>query len=568
MNMLTNLKIGTRLALGFSLVMLLSFLTTSIAMWRLHDVAQETRTMMHEPLAKERYISDWYRVIQAAVRRTAAIAKSSDASLTKFFADDAAATSKLATDMQNKVESLLVTDEEKKLFAAVGEKRKAYIAAREAVVKAKNEGQLDQANKLLEDQFMPAAASYQQLVQDLLDNQRKHIDASAAKIEADYQSGSKTLIAIAVLSLCLGTLAAYVLVAGILRQLGCEPKYAVDIANSIATGDLSVPVSVKAGDTTSLLYSMKMMRDRLSGIVTQVRSGTEAIVSASNQIAAGNQDLSSRTEQEASSLEETAASMEELSGTVKQNAEHAAQAKALAQVTSDVALRGGEVVSQVVTRMDSINHSAQKIADIITVIDGIAFQTNILALNAAVEAARAGEQGRGFAVVASEVRALAQRSASAAKEIKELINTSVREVAAGSALVDQAGTTMEEVVESVKKVSNLVAEIAEASAEQSSGISQVHQAVSQMDQVTQQNATLVEESASAATSLQEQARLLDEIVRQFKVDSVSTPTATEITVPRAQAIKPVKLAPKQGVRPNTRMVANGVPIATEEWEQF
>lgn len=567
MSIFNDFRIGTRLTLGFALVIFLSLLTTSVALWHLHDVARETRTMMQEPLAKERYIADWYRVIQAAVRRTAAIAKSSDTSLGKFFEADAAATTKLATEMQGKVENLLVTAEERKLFAEVGEKRKAYIASRDAVVKAKNDGQIELANKILDEQFMPAADMYQKLVQDLLDNQRKSIDTSAAAIEAGYASASKTLIAIAVASLALGAVAAWMIVAGILRQLGGEPKYAAEIAGRIADGDLAVRIEVKPGDTTSLMHAMKTMRDQLNDIVTQVRTGTDSIVAASVQIAAGNQDLSARTEQEASSLEETAASMEELTGTVRQNAEHADEAKALAEETSQVALRGGETVSRVVARMESINRSAQKIADIISVIDGIAFQTNILALNAAVEAARAGEQGKGFAVVASEVRALAQRSASAAKEIKELINTSVSEVADGSQLVNQAGVTMNDVVESVRKVSGLIAEIAAACSEQSAGITQVHQAVSQMDQVTQQNASLVEESASAAAALKDQAAMLGATVRRFRTDdAVSTPQAA------ASATRVVELKPARRtvpvVKPDSRRVANGAPVASGDWEEF
>jgi methyl-accepting chemotaxis protein len=264
------------------------------------------------------------------------------------------------------------------------------------------------------------------------------------------------------------------------------------------------------------MFAMKTMRDNLNRIVEEVRTGTDTIATASGEIASGNMDLSSRTEQQASSLEETASSMEELTGTVKQNADNALQANQLALSASEVALMGGEVVAQVVDTMGSINDSAKKIVDIIGVIDGIAFQTNILALNAAVEAARAGEQGRGFAVVATEVRNLAQRSAAAAKEIKTLIGDSVDKVNTGSKLVNQAGSTMDEIVGSVKRVSDIISEIAAASREQSAGIEQVNQAITQMDQVTQQNAALVEEAAAAAGSLEEQAASLVDAVKVFK----------------------------------------------------
>jgi methyl-accepting chemotaxis protein len=302
------------------------------------------------------------------------------------------------------------------------------------------------------------------------------------------------------------------------KSLGGDPEDVADIAHKIAAGDLAVKVNTKANDQSSLLFAMKTMRDSLAKVVGEVRQGTDTIATASAQIAAGNMDLSSRTEQQASSLEETAASMEELTSTVKQNADNARQANQLAESASSVAVKGGRVVSQVVDTMSAINSSSKKIVDIIGVIDGIAFQTNILALNAAVEAARAGEQGRGFAVVAAEVRSLAQRSAAAAKEIKALIGDSVEKVDEGSKQVLDAGQTMDEIVGSVKRVTDIMAEITVASQEQTSGIEQINQAITQMDQVTQQNAALVEEAAAAAASLQEQATGLSQVVSVFKLD--------------------------------------------------
>jgi methyl-accepting chemotaxis protein len=303
------------------------------------------------------------------------------------------------------------------------------------------------------------------------------------------------------------------------RQLGGEPGYAADVVGRIASGDLTESVQARTARSGSLLFSIKRMQDQLTDVVVRIKTSSDAIATASGQIAAGNQDLSSRTEEQASSLEETAASMEELTSTVKQNADNARQANQLALSASEVAVKGGNVVGQVVDTMASINASSKKIVDIIGVIDGIAFQTNILALNAAVEAARAGEQGRGFAVVASEVRSLAQRSGAAAKEIKGLIDDSVGKVDVGSALVGEAGKTMAEIVGSVKRVTDIIGEITAASQEQSTGIEQVNQAIAQMDQVTQQNAALVEEAAAAAQSMQEQAANLVEAVSVFRLEA-------------------------------------------------
>ena len=302
------------------------------------------------------------------------------------------------------------------------------------------------------------------------------------------------------------------------RQIGGEPGYATEVVNRVAAGDLTVHVDIRKGDTHSLLYAISQMQHELVRIIDRIRQSTATIATASSQIAAGNQDLSSRTEEQASSLEQTAASMEELTSTVKQNADNARQANQLAVSASSVAVRGGSAVSQVVDTMSAINASSKKIVDIISVIDGIAFQTNILALNAAVEAARAGEQGRGFAVVAAEVRNLAQRSAAAAKEIKTLIDDSVSKVGEGSQQVAQAGRTMDEIVDSVRRVTDIMAEITAASQEQNQGIEQINQAITQMDQVTQQNAALVEEAAAAAQSLQEQAAGLSQVVSVFRLD--------------------------------------------------
>jgi len=346
-------------------------------------------------------------------------------------------------------------------------------------------------------------------------SKRNEIDEVNAKVE--IATSTWIMLAILLGAIALTTLFSVVVTRGLMRQLGGEPAYAADIAGKIAAGDLAVEITTRENEESSLLFAIKSMRDSLANIVGQVRIGTETIATASSQIASGNLDLSSRTEKQASALGETATAMDELSATVKQNADNAQQANLLASGTSKIAVVGSAVMSQVVDTMGSINESAKKIVDIISVIEGIAFQTNILALNAAVEAARAGEQGRGFAVVASEVRSLAQRSATAAKEINALISDSVQKVAAGSKLVDQAGSTMQEIVEGIQRVSNVVDEISTASHEQTTGIDQIHQAITQMDEVTQQNAALVEQAAAASGSLHEQADNLTRLVNVFRL---------------------------------------------------
>jgi len=339
---------------------------------------------------------------------------------------------------------------------------------------------------------------------------------------------------------------------------------AVEIARTVASGDLSTHIHVSGTDEIGmLLKSLKDMHDSLADIVGKVRAGTISIAQASKEIAEGNQDLSARTEEQASSLEETAASMEELTTTVKRNGDNAGQASVLASDASSVAVRGGEAVAQVIHTMGSINESSKKIVDIIGVIDGIAFQTNILALNAAVEAARAGEQGRGFAVVASEVRNLAQRSAAAAKEIKSLIGDSVDKVEAGSRLVGQAGTTMNEVVTSVQRVTSIIAEIAVASGEQNAGIDQINSAVSQMDAVTQQNAALVEQASAAAEAMQQQAASLAQAVSVFKIHESHMLAAP---APRSRAH--ARPAAVRAAAPRISAAPKAVAAGQEDWEEF
>jgi methyl-accepting chemotaxis protein len=366
-------------------------------------------------------------------------------------------------------------------------------------------------------QLLKDSRALEEVLEKMVAHSDMQAKASMDGAAQTYKTSRLLMLAMALIGI-LASVGLGVLVARLLaRQLGGEPGYAADVVGRIASGDLTVGVEARSADDGSVLHSIKQMQDQLTHVVGRIKLSTDAIATASGQIASGNHDLSSRTEEQASSLEQTAASMEELTSTVKQNADNARQANQLALSASEVAVKGGDVVSQVVNTMASINASSKKIVDIIGVIDGIAFQTNILALNAAVEAARAGEQGRGFAVVAAEVRNLAQRSAAAAKEIKGLIDDSVGKVDAGSQLVGEAGKTMEEIVGSVKRVTDIIGEITAASQEQTSGIEQINQAITQMDQVTQQNAALVEEAAAAAQSMQEQAGNLVEAVSVFKL---------------------------------------------------
>jgi methyl-accepting chemotaxis protein-1 (serine sensor receptor) len=418
------------------------------------------------------------------------------------------------SDQWAKYMATYLTDDEKALAKAFIDSRTQFVdrglkptmAALRAqdpeAVKAAATGPLSQL-------FLPAQKDMQALIKLQIDVARQEYDAALAR----YERARMLAIVLIVAGCLLGSAVAWFLIRGI----GASIAQALRLAQSVADGDLSQTVRVDSNDEIGqLLAALAKMNASLAGIVGKVRTGSDAIGTASQQIAAGNQDLSSRTEQQASSLEETAASMEELTSTVKNNADNARQANLLAQAASSVAERGGAVVEQVVVTMQDIHASSGKIADIIGVIDGIAFQTNILALNAAVEAARAGEQGRGFAVVASEVRNLAQRSAAAAKEIKALIENSVHSVATGSTLVGQAGDTMREIVGSVQRVTDIMAEITAASVEQTSGIEQINEAVLQMDQVTQQNAALVEEAAAAAEAMQDQAAQLAQAVSVFR----------------------------------------------------
>ncbi len=404
----------------------------------------------------------------------------------------------------------------------------------------------------------------------LLEKASKAIADNATTVAAQAEKAGSRATIISLILMAVSFIVAVIIGIFVSRAIVHPLDEAVKLARAVAEGDLTQRIEVRSTDEIGqLMQALKDMNESLVRVVSQVRSGTDTVATASSQIASGNLDLSSRTEEQASSLEETASSMEELTSTVKQNAENARQANQLVSSTADVAVKGGRVVGEVVDTMASIKDSSRKIADIIGVIDGIAFQTNILALNAAVEAARAGEQGRGFAVVASEVRNLAQRSAGAAKEIKSLIEDSAGKVDAGGKLVDEAGKTMGEIVSSVKRVTDIMSEIAAASAEQSSGIEQVNQAVGQMDEMTQQNAALVEEASAAAESLQDQAGKLAQAVSVFKLEGMGYSTAPGLSAPsgviQKKPVAKLKSSGATATRGKKLAVAGG---GSEEWEEF
>ncbi len=434
-------------------------------------------------------------------------------------------------------------------------------------------------DKAAMDAFRSEIAEFTKAESTLLD------ERSAAM--ASTASATTYILALGGIGLCLATaILGLVLGRSVLRQLGGEPGSAVEVADRVTGGDLSVSIPVKPNDTSSVMANLARMQDSLATLVSKVRQNSESVATASAQIAQGNQDLSGRTEKQASALQQTAATMDELGSTVRQNADSAKQASQLAQGASAVASQGKEVVGKVVTTMQGINESSRRIGDIISVIDGIAFQTNLLALNAAVEAARAGEQGRGFAVVASEVRSLAQRSADAAKEIKNLIGQSVRQVEQGTLLVDEAGKTMGEIVSSIQRVTDIVAQISSANVEQSTGVQQVGEAVSQMDQATQQNAALVEESAAAAESLRAQAQQLVEAVSVFKLAYSGSADAVKHSSPPAQSASTERTTPRSkpaGALPTprreqqpastastaqTQQAGTTVKVGHDEWASF
>ena len=551
-----NWRTGALLGSGFGVVLALMALIAVIGVMGLQTVRNATHEMVQDSMVKERLVAEWLRATSSNAVRTLALIKSYDPRVQSSLQDEIDATSRQISGLQKKIDSMPSTAEERTAAAVVATKRSAYLAKRIAIIKLKDSGSNAQAADMVDKDLVPVLNDYVASIQAVLDLQQRQIDQAGASIEQLFVTARATIVVLGAAALAAGAALAWSLTRGITQPLA----EALLIAETVAGGDLSQEFKTKrGGDFGRLLRGMGEMEDTLTDLVTRIKASSDTIAVASGQIAAGNQDLSQRTDEQASSLEETAAAMEQLTGTVKQNADNALHANQLAQSASEVAKRGGSVVGKVVATMTSINESSKRIADIIGVIDGIAFQTNILALNAAVEAARAGEQGRGFAVVASEVRSLAQRSAAAAKEIKVLIEDSVAKVGSGATLVNQAGSTMTEVVDSIKRVTDIMGEISAASREQTSEIGQVNQAIVQMDQVTQQNAALVEEAAAAAESLRQQAGQLVEVVSTFKLEdefasaAASPPAAVRGTQERmSQATLPAGNPRAAGARTSSK----------------
>ena len=568
MKSIATIGVRNQLRFAFAVVIVLSLLATAIAIWRLQVLSDDTQALTQRPLVKERLISGWLLNTSVAAKRTGAIARSADPELATYYAAETQDSTTRTTALQKQVGDLLGTPEERAVFERIGTARQRYIVTRDRARALKKAGNDAEARKFFDDEFVPAVTAYLGQVKALLELQQKEIDTRVATVLASADRSSHVLTALClatlVFSIAAGTLCARVL----FRRLGGEPARAAQVAAAIAGGNLCVAVPVAAGDKDSLMAALERMRASLAGIVADVRAGTGTIVVAATTMAGEAQDLSHRTESQAQALEETASSMEELTQAVGQNATSAEEANRMAGDAARVAQQGGAMVGQLVDTMGAINASSARIVDIIAVIDGIAFQTNILALNAAVEAARAGEQGRGFAVVAAEVRALAQRSGAAAKEIKDLIDASTQRVADGATLAGQAGQTMRDIVDSIGRVTGIMNEIVASSREQASGIGQVNQAIVQMDGVTQQNAALVEESAAATRAMHEQAQALAGLVEVFRVEAKAQP-APKPALPSARRAAPAA-APAPPARPARKPVAARKTPATVEadWEAF
>ncbi len=522
---LDNLRIRTLLLAGFGAILAVMVILVGLGISQMNKADALTKKLTEESFYRASMLQEWKAIIDTNAARTLAAIKLADEADSKFFLDAISVSSKRSDVLREDIMKSIEGDPQAQaLFANVDKERDAYRLARKTALEKKTAGDLEGVRRFLDTEMVPRVQSYSASLNAMVKYQQDAVEADSNSIEADFAASLRLQIGLAIAAVLAGAVFAW----WIGRRISAPLEEAVNVAQTVARGDLTSRIEAQgSNETGALMGALRDMNANLVDIVSQVRVGTGTIAEAADQISAGNLELSSRTEQQASSLEETASSMEELTSTVRQNADNAREANALAQTASQVAGRGGETVGRVVQTMDAITESSKKIVDIIGVIDGIAFQTNILALNAAVEAARAGEQGRGFAVVASEVRNLAQRSAGAAKEIKELIGNSVNKVEEGSRLVSDAGTTMQEIVDSIGRVTAIMSQIAMASAEQSSGIEQVNQAVAQMDQVTQQNAALVEEAAAASDAMREQAQALSALVSTFRFEERAVQAAVQ-----------------------------------------
>ncbi|ACT08846.1 methyl-accepting chemotaxis sensory transducer [Dickeya chrysanthemi Ech1591] len=517
MQILKNMKLGAMLGSGFILVILIGFIVAIFGRSQLIHVGNNLDYLSNIRLNNLIAMQDIRDNLNAAARIIRESAIQTDATQLAQGKHELEQLIDRNNTLLQLLDEKLKLKKSRELLAQINQARPPYSAAVRKVMDLSLAGQQEQARTLILGDLLTTQTTLFNAMDTLITEHKNDTVAMSQRFMDDARDAGTLLLIVTAISALLAVVVAWLITRRIKGQLGGEPAYASHIARQVAQGDLSVHVMLKTDDDTSLLAAMRTMRDSLSHIVNQVRQSSESIATGSQQIAMGNADLSSRTEEQAASLQQTAASMEQISQTIRQNGETVREAAQLATHASDTAANGREVVGNVIRTMDGITASSRKIGDIISVIDGIAFQTNILALNAAVEAARAGEQGRGFAVVAGEVRSLAQRSASAAREIKELITESVEKVKNGAQLVANAGTTMDDIVMQARRVAELIKEIGVTTTEQESGISQINQAVNQLDQVTQQNAALVEESASAADSLSAQASHLVQLMNVFVV---------------------------------------------------
>ena len=590
MSLIRSLKIGQRIAFVISAILLVLLVMVGVGYWRLQELAANTQTMGTDDSEKMKLAQEWRQTTELNWVRTQAILRDSNAEAFKTWKPDLDKTSERIDQIRKRLVELVQTEDGKALIAKIDAAREAYRKPRSDLLKRKAAGE-DVVEALTKD-LKPLGDAYIATILEMDKRQTDRFNNSLLVADKNAALGRQILLGGGALALLLGAWLGFMLSGSILTPI----RSATRSAQQISEGNLTEQIHVEGNDEAAqMLATLKQMQESLIRMVVQVRNGSESVAIASAEIAQGNNDLSARTEHQASALEETASSMEQLGSTVRHNADNATQANQLSMSASTVAVQGGEVVAQVVDTMKGINESSRKISDIISVIDGIAFQTNILALNAAVEAARAGEQGRGFAVVASEVRSLAGRSADAAKEIKSLINASVERVEQGTVLVDKAGVTMTEVVSSIRRVTDIMGEISAASREQSSGVAQVGEAITQMDQATQQNAALVEQMAAAASSLRSQAGELVSAVAAFKINGSESmrqapalqvraqpkPVALQSTVKKslpAAAPKAVKSAPPKPAisAPKPKPVAPATPPVLsapakggdDEWETF
>ncbi|WP_406851241.1 methyl-accepting chemotaxis protein [Herbaspirillum huttiense] len=554
-----NLKVGARLAIVFAFIVALLAVVSITAFIKINNINRAIDQIVNDRYLKVRWAFDLRDGVNEQIKylRGMAIDIGNPAANEKRIGqlDVAVRASKEALD---KITARQTTAVGQKKAKALDDARQLFETSRTQFLALIRAGQGDAADEFVLRKITDSQNAYLSLATAFADSQDSQLRAEGAQAVADGALAIQVTLACSAAAVLAAILLGYLMVRSIVKPL----NEAVRVAENVAAGDLTTRIEPHSKDETGqLMAALRKMNDNLVDIVSGVRRSTDSIATASGEIASGNMDLSSRTEQQAGSLEETASAMEEMTSTVRQNADNARQANQLAATASEVALQGGEIVGRVVTTMEEINQSSRKIVDIIGVIDGIAFQTNILALNAAVEAARAGEQGRGFAVVASEVRSLAQRSAAAAKEIKGLISDSVAKVEGGSLLVAEAGHTMEQVVSSVRSVTDIVGEISAASVEQSTGIEEINRAVGQMDESTQQNAALVEQAAAAAGALQDQAANLATAISIFKLAQGPQVTVAAPAKPAAP-VRPPVLAPKAAAVPVLRAPAVAVPAST------